>query len=71
MVLYDKLQEGGFMANEFGLQGALDVGKNAIPISLEAKNARGVAKKYSNPKLNSMEEGAFERAMAEKHEKHQ
>lgn len=34
------------------------------------KSARGIAKKYANIDLMSMEEGAFERAMAEKHEKH-
>ncbi|MBR1552730.1 MAG: hypothetical protein IJ631_01810 [Schwartzia sp.] len=33
------------------------------------KSARGIAKKYANPKLIPLEEGAFERAMAEKHDK--
>ena len=43
---------------------------NASPIALKTKSARGIAHKYANPELIPMEEGAFERAMAEKHEKH-
>lgn len=42
---------------------------NASPIALKTKSARGVAKKYANAKLIPMEKSAFERAMAEKHEK--
>ncbi len=43
---------------------------DASPITIKARSARGVAKKYANPNLIPQEEGAFERAMAEKHEKH-
>ena len=43
---------------------------NASPIAMKARRARGIASKYANPDLIPMEEGAFERAMAEKHEMH-
>ncbi len=42
---------------------------NASPITIKTKSARGVARKYANPDLIPMEDGAFEKAMAEKHEK--
>lgn len=41
---------------------------NASPIAMKARRARGIARKYANPDLIPMEEGTFERAMAEKHE---
>ena len=43
---------------------------NASPIAMKARRARGIARKYANPDLIPMEEGAFERAMAEKHVMH-
>lgn len=43
---------------------------NASPIVIKAKSVRGIAGKYANPALIPLEEGAFERAMAEKYEKH-
>ncbi|MBP3690864.1 MAG: hypothetical protein J6I74_06015 [Schwartzia sp.] len=35
---------------------------NASPIAMKARRARGIARKYANPDLIPMEEGAFERA---------
>lgn len=43
---------------------------NASPIAMKTRRARGIARKYANPDLIPMEEGAFERAMTEKHEMH-
>ncbi len=35
---------------------------NASPIAMKTRHARGIARKYANPDLIPMEEGAFERA---------
>ena len=40
---------------------------NASPFAMKARRARGIARKYAKPDLIPMEEGAFERARAEKH----
>ena len=41
---------------------------NAHASKIKGKSARGIARKYANPELIPLEEGTFERAMAEKYE---
>ena len=62
------------MSEEYILQAPMETQlaeMNTAPFAIRGKtSALGIASKYANPDLIPQEEGAFARAMVEKHEKH-